>query len=192
MRISWLILFSIPVLLIGCAYSSTITRYKTPDKIVLDRIAFVDLTSDSIPLEVYHRTNEIFCSTVSSTWKEVQKDTALYLKENINYFKTQSDSIAFLCKEQNVDGIIVSSIKFIRTDLYIVPVPVAIKNYDVEVSLKLFDKRGILLISNVFFSKDAGKSQQSLNKIELVIRDGTKGAVKGIIKEMKTEGYTYF
>ena len=135
-----LILF-IPVLICGCSYNATVTLYKTPEKLSIGKIGFVDVTPDSIPTEIYEQVNRIYCASVSSAWKKFQKDSACYLKKDINYYKPDTAEISRFCKANHVDGIIISSMKFTQTNLYIVPVPVAIKSIDADLGLKLYDDK---------------------------------------------------
>ncbi len=200
MKAHFRLVLLLPILsIVGCAYNATTTLYKTPQKITVNRIGFVNLTSDSISQENYSIINELFHSSITSSWQEFQRDSALYLNKHISFFHPDTNEIIRLCDSQQIDGLILSSINLIPTNtsyftgILIFPIPLGTyPSFDSEVKLKLFDKNGKLLISNSFYTRDAGKSQSKKDKIGLVIKKGVKGAVRGLIKEMKTSDYTFY
>lgn len=183
----------------GCSYNATGTLYKTPDTISVKRMGFVDLSADSVAKESYNKVNEVYRTSFANLWSKLNKDSARYINKNLSFYYPDTIEIARLCSAHNTDGLILSSVKLVQTDIVyaggilLFPVVVGPVTYhDAEVELKLFDRHGSLLISTSFFTGEAGKSAVKISEIDKVVNAGVEGALKGMIKEIHTTGYTFF
>src|SRR5258707_129051 len=62
----------------------------------------------------------------------------------------------------------------------------------VDLTSDSISKENYPSIYNSYYTRYAGKSQSKESKIDLVILEGAKGSVKGLVKEMQTKDYTFF
>ena len=166
-----LILLIILLLLLGC---STKTLYRTPEKISLNKIGFVDLTNDSILTRICSNTNSVFRETIISTFKNIGSKNILYCIDKNNYYTPDTQAIKDICIKNNLDGIIIPKLTFIYVTTSFMFIPID-QRYDTEVGLKLFDKNGKLIFS-VMFNTHSGDTYTKPPKPEIKIRDGTTGA----------------
>lgn len=87
-----------------------------------------------------------------------------------------------ICNENNLDGFVVSKLKFIHVTYSMYFIPIA-KNWDTEVEMKLFNSTGNLMLT-VLHNTTKGNSYFMPPTADRTIHDGTEGAIKRIIKEL--------
>lgn len=98
--------------------------------------------------------------------------------------KLSIEQIIEICKVFDLDGIIVTKLKFINVTYSVYFIPIA-QNYDTEVEMKLYNNKGELQIATLH-NTYKGNSYMFVPSVEKTIHDGTMGAFKRIIKEMNT------
>lgn len=170
------------LILSSCASLGTKTIYKKEIKLSLNKIGFTKLEADSLVLNYFPKTDSVFNKTFIESFKSSTVNEITELKNKLTYENTDPKAVKNICAENNLDGLIVSKIKFIHVTYYVSIVPVA-KNWDAEIEMKLFDKDGrIILITS--HNNTKGNSYILPPSALKSTRDCTKGNIKRIIKEL--------
>jgi hypothetical protein len=166
----------------SCATIGTVTLYKTDQPIVLKKIGFSQLVADSITTVIYPQTSKIWRNTIFELFIKYEIDSIKEMVDFIQFDNPDTSQIIEKCKENNLDGLLISKLNFFRVTYSVYFVPIT-QNYDTKVNMKLFDKNGNLLLSTVH-DTFSGNSYWLPPSAETTVRDGTKGALGRVIKEM--------
>ena len=177
--------FLVSILLSSCATFGTKTLYKTTDSFSLQKIGFCNLDNDSIVNKIYPNTSKIFAKTVINSFNEYGFDNLIQLQSKISYENPDLSKISELCKENNLDGFLISRLRFIHVTYSVYFIPVG-QNYDTEVEMKLFDNNGKLLLTTKH-NTYKGNSYMMPPSPDRTITDGTNGTIKRIVKEMNID-----
>jgi hypothetical protein len=169
-------------LLSSCAAVGTVTLYKAKDITQVDKIGFCHFYGDSFVDRICPNTTTIFKKTVFTAFEVYGFNDLMYLQQEISYKNPEVRKIAELCREFDLDGILLSKLRFKRTNYRVYYSPI-VRSYDTEVEMKLIDKNGKLLISTIHNTFN-GNSYLMPPTVERTIQDGTTGAIKRILKEM--------
>lgn len=182
MKIFYTLLF-FSILLSSCSVIGTSTLYKTNEKIDIQKVGFCKLESEDKLSRIFINTKEIFDSTFISTFQEKGLDMPIPISTTMSYETPDLDEICILCSKNNLDGFVIGKLTFINTEYSLRSGRVDWQNFDTEVELKLFDRNGKLLVSTLH-NTFKGNSYMAYPPPHITIQDGTKGAVKRLIKEM--------
>ena len=178
-----LFFFLILSLFCSCAAVGTKTLYKNNVGHHLERIGFNQLGNDNETYEIFPQTNKIYATTIFETFSEYGIDDVEELSStDIEFDHPNIDRIIEICEEHDLDGLLISKIKFIHVTYTVFYVPVA-KNYDTEVEMKLFSKNGNIILSTKHNTLK-GNSYMMPPPADRTIGDGTKGALRRITKEL--------
>lgn len=173
------------ILFSSCAAIGTKTLYRTNETFNIEKIGFNNLYGDNLVNEIFPQTEDIFASSVLLTLREYGFIDPQKTEIDISFDHPDQDQIEELCNKHNLDGLLISKLEFIHVTYSFYSAPVA-QNYDTEVQMKLFDKNGKLLITTRHNTLK-GNSYMMPPSADRTIRDGAKGALKRITKEMGLE-----
>lgn len=175
--------------LCGCAAFGTKTLYKTSEKTTIRNFGFTELSIDSlhgvIPKK-YSNTKNVFNETIMASFKEKGFDSLRFSNHFFSFSNPDTTKIRELCSIQNIDGIILSQLRFGSYQSgtgaigYVVSSLTAL---DTEVAMKLYDKSGKLLISTSH-DTNMGNSYFWFPSQDTMVEDGTEGAVRRLIAEL--------
>lgn len=171
------------LILSSCNSLGTKTLYKKDVEQKYNRIGFTMLDCDTSLLKTLPKTDSIFNHTFKEEFKNSSVKGVYEFKNRKSYLNSDYQEIKKICNENNLDGIIVSKITFVRVTYTLYGIPVA-KNWDAIVEMKLIDKIGrvILIVS---YNNSKGNSYLVPPSSDVSTRDCTKGAIKRIKKELK-------
>ena len=140
------------VLFISC--STTKILYKSDILIQLNRIGIADLNKVAPQIDsLFPKLDSVFnTASINFSNKYLAKET-VHLKEKLNYSRSDSLEIRSLCKDQNLDAIILSFVKFtlVINTIYLIPTD---KHFECILYTKIYDKNGSLIYHVVHDSKD--------------------------------------
>ncbi len=184
-RLHYMPILLLITILVGCAAIGTKTLYKSDSKHEIRRIGFTKLDGDSIVSRIFPQTDSIFRNTYQETLKsyKLSDSNIITLPKEFSITNPNTSLIANICRELNIDGLVISKLKFINVTHTAYFVPYA-ANYDTEVDMKIFNRNGVLVLS-VRHNTQKGNSYLNLPTPDMTIRDGTKGALKRIAKEFE-------
>ena len=131
--------------------------------------------------QIFPQTDSIFTKTFTETFRAFNFDIVTFNKE-LSISTPDLNTITQICKENNLDGLIVSHLKFIHVTYSMSFIPIA-KNWDTEVRMKLFDRSGNLVLT-VMHNTTKGNSYVMPPSADRTIHDGTEGAIKRLAKEL--------
>lgn len=174
-------LLIVSLLVCSCAAVGTKTLYKTSDNIQVHKIGYVKLAGDTILESIFPQTDSIFSSSITKTFNEYGVNP-VGIEDYLPFESPGINKIRGICKEYNLDGLIISKIKFIHVTYSIYFIPYA-QNYDTEVEMKLYDKNGNMLVKTLHNTLK-GNTYKNPPSVNMTIADGAKGALKRIAKEM--------
>jgi len=170
----------------GCAAlgTKTILRSNNLNSYNFKKLGYSQPASEDILNKIRQNTSNIYQSAVEAFFA----DKAIKVeKHNLSDFKlidrVDTAEITKICHENGLDGYFCTQIKYKFVDTYYVIIPLG-KSEDAYVEIKLYDNNGKLILHtkhNTF----AGNSYMMAPKAEQTVRDGTFGALKRIIKEIK-------
>ena len=170
------------VLLTSCASLGTKTLYNADNKGEVRKIGFSKLDGNSIVIRIFPKTDSIFRSTFVNTVNKFNLPTPFFWDNEISIEKADTGAISRICKENNLDGLIVTKLKFINTSYSVYFVPIG-KSYDTQVEMKLFSNNGNLLYG-VKYNTMNGNSYLDLPTADRTVHDGIVGAINKIAKGM--------
>lgn len=166
----------------SCARIGTQTLYRTPENFYIQKVGFSQFEGDNIINKAFPHAGNIFATTVIQTFNEYGFKKPKNIMSKISFEYPDNKEIIKICNENDLDGILLTKLKFIHStyDIYSIP---TFQNYDTEVEMKLIDKFGILLI-NTKHNTFTGNSYIMPPTADRTVHDGTKGALKRMIEEM--------
>lgn len=173
---------AIILLLIGCANFGGGILYKTPEKINVKTLGYIDLYQDSVLNNIFKQTSEIYRSTVISSFKEYGMDSIKFINEKIDYKQPDTNAIRSICGKYNLDGLIISNLYFTNVNIKYKAFLVTVAKEDewfAQVFQKVFSRNGTLLIKAGHDTK-RGNYRLITPTPDIAVRDGTKGAVKQV------------
>jgi hypothetical protein len=164
----------------GCAAlgTKTILRSSNLNAYNFKKLGYSQPASEEIVNKIRQNTSNIYQSSVESFFA----DKAIKVeKHNLSDFKLidkiDTTEITKICHENGLDGYLCTQIKYKFVDNYYMLIPLG-KSEDAYVEIKLFDSNGTLMLHTKHNTFAAPKAEQT-------VRDGTFGALKQIIKEIK-------
>ena len=183
-----LLLLGIMFAFVRCATFDSVTLYKTTERISIHKIGFVDFsTDDNQNSEMYIKSQKIYRINVPSSLKQYGFDSAIYINSIINCYLPDTNEIIKICKNNKVDGILISTFKFVNSQdpaWSVSDIPGNLCT-DLDVEMKLYDANGHLLITT-FMEATLKSYIKELPTFETSAMDGTRGTVKLMAKEIKS------
>jgi hypothetical protein len=176
-------LLLLSILFTGCATLGSKTLYKSAPTTPIKTIGFSNLDGDSIVSKIFPQTSDIFKKTVFETFQNYHLSDIRSIDNELSVVNSDTSKIAKICQENNLDGLVVSRLTFIHVTYSVNFIPIA-KNYDTEVTMKLFDKNGKLIVA-VSHNTYKGNSYMTAPTANRTIHDGTEGAIKKMVKELE-------
>ena len=170
------------VIFSSCAAIGTKTIYKTNESYQIHKVGFNKLDGDDALNNIFPLTAEIYNDVVFKTFQEYGINDTKKLDMEISFDEPDLNKITQVCRDQKLDALLLTTLKFIHVTYSLYFVPVA-QNYDTEVQMKLFDKNGRLLVSTLHNTLN-GNSYMMPPPADRTVQDGTKGALKRMTKEM--------
>ncbi len=182
MRRHTLLFLIITILLTSCAALGTKTLYKSKAKNEFKKLAFAKLDGNRIVSKVFPQTDSIFTNTFIETFRIYNLRDIVPIDGEFSINEPDLNSIVQICKENNLDGFVVSRLKFINVTYRMNFRPIA-RNWDTEVEMKLYDKLANLVLA-VRHNTTKGNSYIVFPTADRTIHDGTAGAIKRLALEL--------
>jgi hypothetical protein len=161
----------------------TQTLYKAHNVERINQWGYVNLDNESNLSAIYPRTHTVFTSTIIETFAKHSLEVPTEIFANLSFETPDTATIISICKENNLDGLLLSKLKFFNTTYYINFIP-AMENIDTEVEMKLFSKNG-KVVAITQHNTLKGSDYMMPPTTERTIHDATERALKKIIKIVK-------
>jgi hypothetical protein len=186
-QIKKILLFAVVVLLLSsCAVLvGTRTLYTASNIEKIHKYGYINVDNDNNLSTVYPRTNAVFTSTIIETFAKYSLEMPMEIYDNISFERPDTDKIISICKENNLDGLLLSKLTFVYPVYYIAFTPIT-PNIDTEVEMKLFNKDG-RVIAITRHNTLKGSDYMLPPTTERTIHDATYRALKKIIKIVNKE-----
>jgi hypothetical protein len=170
-------------LLQSCSvFIGTKTLYTARNIEKVNRVGYIYLDNDGMLSTIYPQTETVFTSTIAETFTKYSLETPIKVYDIISFHKPDTTQIISICKENNLDGLLLSKLRFINATYYVNFFPV-MSNIDTEVEMKLFNKEGKVVVitrHNTF----NGSDYMFPPTTERTIHDATQRALTKIIKTL--------
>ena len=185
MKKIFIILFVIlAILLPSCSiFVGTQALYQTSNVEEISKWGYVNLENGNTLSEIYPRTQTVFTSTILETFAKHSLEAPREVFANLSFENPNLVQVISICKENNLDGLLLSKLKFLNVTYYIGFIP-AMQNIDTEVEMKLFNKDG-KIIAITRHNTLNGSDYMMPPTAERTIHDATERALKKIIKIVK-------
>lgn len=167
----------------GCAAMGTKVVYRRDGNIQLQRIGFTYPESDPVVAKIVPQVHDIFGAAVRDAFKEHGLGDVKNLLVPLPFDNPEATRIADLCESSQIDGILITRLTLFSRDVPIVSTNA--KVIDTVAEMKLYDKRGTLLLT-VSHDTHMGNSYMLVPSPERTIRDGARGAANKIASELIT------
>jgi hypothetical protein len=162
----------------------TLSRTNNLSSYHFSKLGYSQLASEELINKIRPNTSNIFQLAINEFFAD---KTIRIEKHNLTTFelidKIDTIEIAKICYENSLDGYLCTQLKYKFVDNYYMNIPLG-KSEDAYIEIKLFDNKGKLILHtkhNTFM----GNSYMMAPKAEQTVRDGTFGALKQILKELK-------
>ena len=176
-----LLLIIIAISLHSCSiFVGTKTLYRANNSEKINLWGYTYLDNDSIISIIYPQADSVFTSTIVETFSKYSLEIPTKIYGNISFDQPDTVKIISICKENNLDGLLLSKLGFINTTYYVYFIP-AMSNVDAEVEMKLFTKDGKVVAvtrHNTYKGSDYWVAPTTAK----TIHDATQRALKKIIK----------
>jgi len=175
------------IVLSGCSAlgTKTISKSENLKSFDLRRLGYSQVASEIILNKMRPKTSTIFESAMEDYFFDKAVNIQKYELMKFEYIEDiDSSEVIQICNINNLDGYLCTQVVYKSIDNYDTILPLATSE-DAYVEIKLFDNQGKLLIHtkhNTF----AGNSYLGIPRAEKTVRNGTIGALKRIMKEIKT------
>jgi len=185
MKKRFIILFAIlAILLHSCSvFVGTKTLYKARNIEEISKWGYVNLENDHTLSEIYPRVHAVFTSTILETFAKHSLEAPTEIFANLSFENPNLAKIISICEENNLDGLLLSKLKFLNVTYYINFMPV-FENIDTEVEMKLINKYG-KVIAITRHNTLKGSDYMLPPTTERTISDATERALKKTIKIVK-------
>jgi len=174
------------LILSGCAALGTKTVYKSNNlnSYSFNKIGYSQPASEEILNKIRPNTSKLY----QVAFEDFFLDKPIKIeKHDLNKLeaidKADTTEIKKICYENDLDGYICTQIKYKFVNNSYMYIPLG-KSEDTYVEMKLYDKNGVPII-HTMHNTSAGNSYMMPPKAEQTIKDGTVGALRQIIKEIR-------
>lgn len=178
--------FGLAMVLSGCAAFGSKTLYKTAEPFQFEpkKIGLIKLASEDELNEIFYKTGEYYKQALeeSLTTKQI-KAVSIEMTEYSDFGELNKADIAEICKNNALDGIIAGKLKYLYTNYTALAMSIG-TSQDTKVELQYFDSIGKLLIHTSHNTAN-GNTYPDMPSATRTVYDGTAGALKKILKEMK-------
>jgi len=185
-KISIIFLITIAILSYSCSvFVGTKTLYKAHSVEEINKWGYTNLENDNTLSEIYPRTHAVFTSTITETFAKHSLEAPKEIVAHLSFENPNPIQIISICEENNLDGLLLSKLKFLNVTYYIDFIPV-FENIDTEVEMKLLNKEG-KVVAITCHNTLKGSDYMMPPTTERTIHDATERALKKIIKIVNKE-----
>lgn len=176
--------------LTGCGAMGTNTLYRNEAKISKPvRIGFSQVANEEIMEKIVKGSTRVYdLTTVELLEKHNIVSTKIYVDGFEGFDTAESNRIKELCIEHNLDGMLLTHLKFLNVQYSSMFIPIGVSE-DTEVEMQYYNADGTLLL-HTKHNTHMGNSYMTFPAAERTVKDGTAGALGRILKELKVTSGT--
>ncbi len=178
------ILLILTTVLTSCGAMGTKTLYKTETNFKKPtKIGFSQVANEDIMDKIVRGSAKIYDSTMINQLATQNIKSNKIVIENFDGFQgVKTDEIKNICTNNELDGMILTQLKFLNVKYSSMFIPIGVSE-DTEVEMQYFDANGNLLL-HTKHNTHMGNSYWNFPSADKTVKDGTKGALGRIIKEI--------
>src|SRR5690606_34703623 len=176
--------------LTGCGAMGTNTLYRNETKIAKPlRIGFSQVANEEIMEKIVKGSTRVYDLTTTELLdKHKIASTKIYVDGFEGFDSADSNSIKELCTQHNLDGMLLTQLKFLNVPYSSMFIPIGVSE-DTEVEMQYYNAEGALLLHTKHNTR-MGNSYFAFPTAERTVKDGTAGALGRVLKEMKITSET--
>jgi len=176
---------ALPLFLAGCGAMGTNTLYRNEAKITKPvRIGFSQVANEEIMEKIVKGSTRVYdLTTTELLEKHNIASTKIYFEGFEGFDTAESNRIKELCMEYNLDGMLLTQLKFLNVQYSSMFIPIGVSE-DTEVEMQYYNADGTLLL-HTKHNTHMGNSYMTFPAAERTVKDGTTGALGRVLKEMK-------
>lgn len=176
--------------LTGCGAMGTNTLYRNEAKITKPvRIGFSQVANEEIMEKIVKGSTRVYdLTTTELLEKHNIASTKIYVEGFEGFDTVESNRIKELCMEHNLDGMLLTQLKFLNVQYSSMFIPIGVSE-DTEVEMQYYNANGTLLL-HTKHNTHMGNSYMTFPAAERTVKDGTAGALGRILKELKVTSGT--
>lgn len=174
-----------PLFLAGCGAMGTNTLYRNEATIAKpSRIGFSQVANQEIMEKIVKGSTSVYDLTTTQLLnKHNIASTKIYVEGFEGFDTADSNKIKEICAEKNLDGMLLTQLKFLNVQYSSMFIPIGISE-DTEVEMQYYNAQGMLLL-HTKHNTHMGNSYFDFPDAERTVKDGTTGALGRVLKEMK-------
>jgi len=163
----------------------TNTLYRNEAKIAKPvRIGFSQVANEEIMEKIVKGSTRVYdLTTTELLEKHNIASTKIYVEGFEGFDTAESNRIKELCIEHNLDGMLLTQLKFLNVQYSSMFIPIGVSE-DTEVEMQYYNADGTLLL-HTKHNTHMGNSYMTFPAAERTVKDGTAGALGRVLKEMK-------
>lgn len=171
--------------LTGCGAMGTNTLYRNEAKITKPaRIGFSQVANEEIMEKIVKGSTRVYdLTTTELLEKHNIASTKIYVEGFEGFDTAESNRIKELCIEHNLDGMLLTQLKFLNVQYSSMFIPIGVSE-DTEVEMQYYNADGTLLL-HTKHNTHMGNSYMTFPTAERTVKDGTAGGLGRVLKEMK-------
>jgi hypothetical protein len=175
----------LPLFLAGFGAMGTNTLYRNEAKIAKpSRIGFSQVANEEIMEKIVKGSTRVYDLTTTELLdKHNIASTKVYVDGFEGFDTADSNKIKELCTENNLDGMLLTQLKFLNVQYSSMFIPIGVSE-DTEVEMQYYNADGTLLL-HTKHNTHMGNSYMTFPAAERTVKDGTAGALGRVLKEMK-------
>ena len=174
----------VTIVLKSCGALGTKTLYRTPSNLAKPaKIGFSQVANEDIMEKIVKGSTKIYDSTMTNQLASNNIQSSKIVVENFEGFeKVDKDNLKNICISNQLDGIILTQLKFLNVKYSSMFIPIGVSE-DTEVEMQYYDANGNLLL-HTKHNTHMGNSYWDFPSADKTVKDGTKGALGRVIKEI--------
>jgi hypothetical protein len=178
------VLLILTIALTSCGAMGTKTLYRTATNFNKPtKIGFSQVANEDIMDKIVKGSAKIYDSTMTNQLATQNIKSYKIVVENFDGFESvKVDEIKTLCADNQLDGIILTQLKFLNVKYSSMFIPIGVSE-DTEVEMQYYDANGNLLL-HTKHNTHMGNSYWYFPSADKTVTDGTKGALGRIVKEI--------
>jgi|GEM_PF-2956471 hypothetical protein len=178
------VLFILAIALTSCGAMGTKTLYRTESNLTKPtKIGFSQVANEDIMEKIVNGSTKIYDSIMTNQLATQNVRSHKIIVENFDGFDNINETeIKNICIENQLDGMILTQLKFLNVKYSSMFIPIGVSE-DTEVEMQYYDANGKLLL-HTKHNTHMGNSYWDFPSANKTVRDGTKGALGRIIKEI--------
>lgn len=168
------------LLITGCAGTRTVYKSDVNSPIKKISITYLNKQHPAIN-QIFPNLNNIFCNEIQKILS-VNGYSVIITTDSIQFDNHNIDKVKAICKFNDIDGLIISRIKFTHVSNYIYFIPTS-QYFDNILELKLVDKEGISRI--IVNHNTAHDVYMSVPENDVIITTSIDKVTEQLIKGLK-------